>query len=513
VCLATLLVFAFTRPGRSRRRSAGHRHRPASPGANRERRGVLNPTSVYSPGGLIDVPRDARPPGSADKPRFDGAQENARPARPQGAREAFRPPRPAAGPMGPPPRPGYAAPGYQAPGYQAPEYQAGARQAPGPGVGRGPSPGQPGRPPQPPMSSPGRTRAAEAPPPRDPSVPRSAPPPGDPSASRGAPPSGEARGARPRAPFREGPPPRPGAAPGPGNPPRGAAAPREPWRPDAQVPPPFDAVHPPHATRPGRPSAESPRGTGRPSAAPGHGPSAGWRPPAGSPRPGTPRPAAPGTSRPGAPGAWAGPPPTAPGAPFDGGYAQVIRPADGPGGVGRDRQSPSRPSNRGEEVYVYRDASEPAAASSPRRPAGDDAAYWYDLLAEDPAPQDEQARGPFEPLLPSSTPAADMPPDMARGDRSEAPEQTRARKLEQLRDLYLTAEAIGEQNVDKHFDQLLAQQRELISDYFRQPATAEPGVAHPGDGQPTQTSDPGAPSGPPGAPEGAGARAKPPRAW
>jgi hypothetical protein len=48
----------------------------------------------------------------------------------------------------------------------------------------------------------------------------------------------------------------------------------------------------------------------------------------------------------------------------------------------------------------------------------------------------------------------------------------RARKLEQIKDLYLTAEAIGEANVDKHFDQLLAQQRELISDYFRQPGPA-----------------------------------------
>src|SRR5579863_9521563 len=65
VGLITLLVFASTRAGRSRgagrRRPAGHRHRAAgSPGPGRGRGGVLNPTSVYSPGGLIDVPRDAR---------------------------------------------------------------------------------------------------------------------------------------------------------------------------------------------------------------------------------------------------------------------------------------------------------------------------------------------------------------------------------------------------------------------------------------------------------------------
>ena len=163
---------------------------------------------------------------------------------------------------------------------------------------------------------------------------------------------------------------------------------------------------------------------------------------------------------------------------------------------------------------MYRDVSEPTPTptSSPRRPAADDAAYWYDLLAEDAAPQHEQARGPFEPLLPSGgtpgaagTEQAQGPSAGGRGVGPEAAEQARARKLEQLKDLYLTAEAIGEQNVDKHFDQLLAQQRELISDYFGQSAAAEPGVAGPSDG--------GAAGGQPGPPEGAGVRAEPPRAW
>ena len=194
-------------------------------------------------------------------------------------------------------------------------------------------------------------------------------------------------------------------------------------------------------------------------------------------------------------------------------------------------------------MYVYRDVSEPTPTSSPRRPAADDAAYWYDLLAEDAAPQHEQTRGPFEPLLPSSTPTGTVgqqtsaepeqrSPDGARNDRQEAPEQARARKLEQLKDLYLTAEAIGEQNVDKHFDQLLAQQRELISDYFGQSAAAQPGVAGSSDGgvagprdgraaerhgQAAETGaaqpDLGAADGQPGPPQGAGVRAEPPRAW
>ena len=41
-------------------------------------------------------------------------------------------------------------------------------------------------------------------------------------------------------------------------------------------------------------------------------------------------------------------------------------------------------------------------------------------------------------------------------------------KLEKIKDLYLTVEAIGDDNVDKHFDELLQRQRELISDYFKE---------------------------------------------
>lgn len=172
---------------------------------------------------------------------------------------------------------------------------------------------------------------------------------------------------------------------------------------------------------------------------------------------------------------------------------------------------------------MYRDPGDPAPSSSSRRSTADDSAYWYDLPAEDPVPDHEEARGPFEPLLPSNETGtggaqeAREPheaPDAGRDERQEAPEQARARKLEQLKDLYLTAEAIGEQNVDKHFDQLLAQQRELISGYFRQSPAAEPDVTSPRDGQATdagpehqQTSGPVTP------PEGVSVRAEPPRAW
>jgi hypothetical protein len=42
-----------------------------------------------------------------------------------------------------------------------------------------------------------------------------------------------------------------------------------------------------------------------------------------------------------------------------------------------------------------------------------------------------------------------------------------AAKLDQLKDLYLTAEAIGEDALDKHFDQVSRRQRELIEGFFQ----------------------------------------------
>ncbi len=134
---------------------------------------------------------------------------------------------------------------------------------------------------------------------------------------------------------------------------------------------------------------------------------------------------------------------------------------------------------------MYRDTGGPDADSAAPDPAEPDAAYWYDLLAEEPAPLHEPARGPFEPLLSSSGPPPGAPappaagpppppPDAIRDQDLDDSEHARARKLEQIKDLYLTAEAIGERNVDKHFDHLLAQQRELISEYFKQSPAAEP---------------------------------------
>jgi hypothetical protein len=107
------------------------------------------------------------------------------------------------------------------------------------------------------------------------------------------------------------------------------------------------------------------------------------------------------------------------------------------------------------------------------------------------------------------------------GMQGTAPEDmahAHARKLEQIKDLYLTAEAIGEANVDKHFDQLLSQQRELISDYFRQSSAAKThGAGDAPDEAPAEAGEPDT-SGLPASgswfvPENARVTADQPRAW
>jgi hypothetical protein len=130
----------------------------------------------------------------------------------------------------------------------------------------------------------------------------------------------------------------------------------------------------------------------------------------------------------------------------------------------------------------------------------------------------QETRGPFEPLVSSAD-----PPGAAPGDGQGETAHDHARKLEQIKDLYLTAEAIGAANVDKHFDQLLAQQRELISEYFKQSnATRPPGgpedqagteLGGAGGQAGTEPGDPGDVGGSGSVPESARAVADPPRVW
>jgi hypothetical protein len=90
-------------------------------------------------------------------------------------------------------------------------------------------------------------------------------------------------------------------------------------------------------------------------------------------------------------------------------------------------------------------------------------------------------RGPFVPARPS--PEASVAEPESAADESGPPDPAdslpaaAAAKLDQIKDLLLTAEAIGEQNLDKHFDQVSQRQRELIREFFNEAAPGRDALA------------------------------------
>ncbi|HEY0717212.1 MAG TPA: hypothetical protein VGD68_06310, partial [Streptosporangiaceae bacterium] len=131
-------------------------------------------------------------------------------------------------------------------------------------------------------------------------------------------------------------------------------------------------------------------------------------------------------------------------------------------------------------------AEPPAPAASALDPAYDAAAEPDPYLAPDncdTGARTEPFRGPFEPHRGQPRLSDFVPtrsePDPAEPDRSHQPGRGDAslgatqEKLDKIRDLYLTVEAIGDDNVGKHFDELMTRQRELISDYFRETGFGE----------------------------------------
>jgi len=98
-----------------------------------------------------------------------------------------------------------------------------------------------------------------------------------------------------------------------------------------------------------------------------------------------------------------------------------------------------------------------------------------------PRPEPVEApRGPFEPARPSQSQArpasvtgsVEPPPATFAAAAVPQPPPPRSMaeaavtKLDQIKDLYLTAEAIGDDALDKHFDQVSQRQHELIREFF-----------------------------------------------
>ncbi len=69
------------------------------------------------------------------------------------------------------------------------------------------------------------------------------------------------------------------------------------------------------------------------------------------------------------------------------------------------------------------------------------------------------------------------PPGEHRPASLERPAVPAQAKLEQIKDLYLTAEAIGEDALVKHFEEVSRRQRELIREYFEQSGVGPKGAA------------------------------------
>ncbi len=126
------------------------------------------------------------------------------------------------------------------------------------------------------------------------------------------------------------------------------------------------------------------------------------------------------------------------------------------------------------EVYIYRDTDGPPGDAGPASPGPDenDPAYWYDLPgASGPGGTEgsqgsgdgtshvlNNIRGPFEPLVSSADPPGPPPRGSASSATEPVPDTAHPaeadpaghdqgvaheRKLEQIKDLYLTAGAIG----------------------------------------------------------------------
>ncbi len=107
----------------------------------------------------------------------------------------------------------------------------------------------------------------------------------------------------------------------------------------------------------------------------------------------------------------------------------------------------------------------PPAGAPPGRPASGQSAPARPVSVTGSV---EPPSATFAPREPSSRPNM-IPAPVQPAAESVAPRdmpEAAVAKLDQIKDLYLTAEAIGEDALDKHFEQVSQRQRELIREFF-----------------------------------------------
>jgi hypothetical protein len=170
--------------------------------------------------------------------------------------------------------------------------------------------------------------------------------------------------------------------------------------------------------------------------------------------------------------------------------ARSIQPASGarprrasPGRPASGRRYPRRGGGRHRAAAGHRGPGPeliPAwrAGGAHRRP---DAGYPQTRLVEAAPPAPAEAPGTAPPPAPAAalgtapapgTAPAGVPPALAQA------------KLDQIKDLYVTAAAIGEDALVKHFEEVSRRQRDLIREYFEQ--TGFGAGARPGSWAPSQ---------------------------
>jgi hypothetical protein len=172
------------------------------------------------------------------------------------------------------------------------------------------------------------------------------------------------------------------------------------------------------------------------------------------------------------------------------GHAAVSADGDGHGAVSPDAETTPMA-----VILARRSASQDPAAPAPQNRPADPAEPPAAAQSSPPASTGQRMRGPFEPakkIAAASPPRpADSPPVPRSPTSAAATPMSEATgsdvwtpttpKLDQIKDLYLTAEAIGEEALDRHFQQVSERQRQLIKEYFDQ---AVPSGADGGDTAP-----------------------------
>jgi hypothetical protein len=147
---------------------------------------------------------------------------------------------------------------------------------------------------------------------------------------------------------------------------------------------------------------------------------------------------------------------------------------------------PEAPAESSAPAFTHRDPGTPVgsgAAPAPDQDAygPDDPAYgppspaWYagEQQEQEQAGQDApaelmEARGPFEPLQ-----HPDGSDQRLISYLSAGYEPSSAKPIDQIKDFYLTAEAVDPEHLDGHIEQLLERQRQLIGEYFKQAGVPE----------------------------------------